>query len=65
MSAIFSKPKMPKMPEMPKPVDTSGAESAAAAARLRKRKAAGRASTMLTGGQMTQGATGTTQLLGR
>lgn len=62
MSAVFKKP---KMPEVPKPVDTSGAEAAAEEERLRMRKASGRASTMLTGGQIVQGGTGTTQLLGK
>lgn len=61
MSGIFSRPKTPTPPPT---VDTAAVDRAGEAERLRSRKAAGRASTMLTGGKITDAKTGTTQLLG-
>lgn len=64
MSALFSKPKTPTV-ETPKPVDYAAADTAAESARLRERTARGRASTMLSGGQLGEAKTATKTLLGQ
>lgn len=57
MAGIFSKPKMPEIPPPPPAVDNSAAEARDNAAREERmrRSMAGRASTMLTGGQGLEG----------